>query len=176
MTASEGWGTTLSKFVIFVFLVMAAVAATNTGIQGWKLVRERKALQEDERRFKTIRQLGPTVQSLWEAGYTAEKRREERQTGNWTSFFASTLKAAGLEGKQYKLPAGREVPGRGYTEHSFEIGIRPNSGVTRQMVARFLWSVESQRTYLRTRAFNLKRGGDEEDWGGSITIAYREKR
>lgn len=175
MSASESFGTVVSKLLITVFLVLAAVAAAWTGIKTYDLVTVRKAVEEDEKRLKEIEKIAPVVQELAEQGYDADRLREERRTGNWTTFFASTAQAAGLARNQYKLPARKTARGKGFLEHSFEIRINPKTGVTRQTVARFLWSVESRRTYLKTRAVELTRVGDGDDWGGTVTITYREK-
>ncbi|GEM_PF-2977711 len=176
MGDSEGLSAFLHKMVISVFLVLAAMAAVWTGINAWDLSKEREALQEDQRRLEMIGEISPKVEALAKAGYTEEKRREERRTGNWTSFFASTAQAAGMAGTQYRLPARKTSKGKGFREHYFEIRLNPNTGISRQGLARFLWLVESRRTYLKVRSVHLKRPREIEDWGGVATVAYREKR
>jgi len=175
MNVSEGWGTVASKMVIATFLVLGAVAAAWTGINAWRFNQEKKAVKKDAENLKEIEKIAPTVQELESLGYTEERLREERRTGNWTSFFASTAGSAGFTRTQYKLPIKKTTRGRGFLEHAFEVRLNPKTGVTRLMVSRLLWLVESRRTYLKTRELDLKRVGESEDWAGTLTIAYREK-
>ena len=176
MEGSENWGTVLSKLLIAFFLVLAAVSAAWAGINGWELLEEKEAVRADEKRVKEIRNIAPTVRELAKQGITQEKLTEEMRTGNWTAFFDDRAKAAGMNRSQYKLPRRETSRRTNYNEHFFRIGINHKSGVSRRTVARLLWSIESRRKYLKTRDLLLKRLTDDDEWGGEVIIAYREKR
>ncbi|MHC4599332.1 MAG: hypothetical protein ACYS47_10040 [Planctomycetota bacterium] len=176
MEGSENWGTVLSKLLIALFLVLAAVSAAWAGINGWKYMEEIEAVRADEARVKEIRKIAPTVRELAKQGITHDKLAEEMRTGNWTAFFDDTANAAGMNRSQYKLPRRETLRRPNYNEHFFRIGINHKSGVSRRSIARLLWTVESRRKYLKTRDLLLKRLTDEDEWGGDVIIAYREKR
>jgi hypothetical protein len=175
MSEAGGFSSMASKLAFTMLAMLAAVAAAWTGISGVRYAKERKAVLEDEKVVREIAEFVPKVKGLAEAGYTEERLREERQTGQWTTFFASAAGASDFAGNQYRLPAMKTLKGSGYNEHSFEIAINPKTGVTRKMIVQFLWTIESRRTYLKTRSIGLKRNGDADDWGGTVTVAYREK-
>jgi hypothetical protein len=155
--------------------MLASVAAAYAGVKAWKLSREKRAIEEDRALLERIDEVAPKVRALAKAGYTEERRREERRTGNWTTFFASTAQTAGLADHQYRLPAMKTARGRDFLEHYFEIRINPRTGVTRQKIAKFLWPVESRRPYLKVRGLHINRHASDDDWSGTVTIAYREK-
>ena len=176
MSDSGGARSLAARLAVTAFSVAAAVAAAWAGMNGLNYARERKAVKEDEKILREITELVPTVKGLAESGFSEERMRKERETGQWTTFFASAASSAGLASNQYGLPAMKTFPDRGFDEHRFEIRINPKTGVTRKALVQLLWTIESRRTYLKTRSFDLRRSGDEDDWGGNVTVAYREKK
>lgn len=176
MKETQSASSVVAKFAVTIFSVLAAVTAVWTGYNMWRHAKARQAAEIDERLVKSMFEIVPKVKVLAEMGYDEEQRKLERQTGQWSTFFHTNAQIAGLTSNQYRLPAKQTVAGRGYEEHRFEIRLNAKSGVTRTKLVNFLWSLENRRTYLKVRAINLKRQGEEEDWGGATTIAYREKR
>jgi hypothetical protein len=177
MNETGGVRSLAPRLAVTALAVMAAAAAAWAGHTAWRFAQERRAVREDEKVLREIVELVPRVKGLAEAGYTEERLREERQTGQWNTFFSNAAASSGFSGNQYRLPTLNTTPFTAYNEHKFEIRINPKTGVSRKMIVQLLWTIESRRTYLKTLAVDLDRASpDADDWGGAVTLAYREKR
>jgi hypothetical protein len=177
MNEAGGFRALAAKLAFTALSVMALVAAAWAGLNAWRFQQERQAVREDEKVLREIGELVPKVKGLAEAGYTEDRLREERQTGQWVTFFANAAASSGFSTNQYRLPTQNTNQFPGFLEHKFEIRLNPKTGVSRKMIVQLLWTIESRRTYLKALALDLERASaDSDDWGGSVTLAYREKR
>lgn len=152
----EGARGAADLWILMILLLLAGITAL--GLYTWKLYQEVEELEQGGiaqtiQDLKLVRKLEAQILSLHRNAAPFLAKPEE--TAMLLTYFDKEARAAGIDGTKIKgmQPLPQLPPKNGYAEVAFKLQFQ---AITREQLAKFLFNVEDQRPFIKSKSIDLK--------------------